>query len=64
MSRQTLKCSKSLNCFLVPRWRWGHPVQYALKMYEHIERLDQLGYWMDFELSLNLILARLPNGFA
>ena len=40
------------------------PVQYALKMYDHIEKLDQLGYWMDFELSLSLILARLPNGFA
>ena len=39
-------------------------VQYALKMYDHIERLDQLGYWMDIELSLGLILARLPNGFA
>ena len=40
------------------------PVHYALKMYEHIERLDQLGFWMDFELSLNLILARLPGSFA
>ena len=39
-------------------------VQHALKMYEHIERLDQLGYWMDFELSADLILARLPNSFA
>ena len=39
------------------------PVQYALKMYDHIERLDQLGYWMEFELSLGLILARLPNSF-
>ena len=39
-------------------------MQYALKMYDHIERLDQFGYWMDFELSLGLILARLPNGFA
>ena len=38
-------------------------VQYALKMHDHIERLDQLGFWMDFELSLGLILARLPNGF-
>ena len=43
---------------------WTSPVQYALKMYDHIERLDQLGYWMDFELRLGLILARLPNGFA
>ena len=40
------------------------PVQHALKMYEHIERLNQLGYWMNFELSVNLILAKLPNSFA
>ena len=33
-------------------------------MYEHIERLNQLGYWMDFELSVDLILASLPNIFA
>ena len=26
-------------------------MQHALKMYKHIEMLDQLGYWMDFELS-------------
>ena len=32
------------------------PVQHALKMYKHIERLNQLGYWMDFESSVNLIL--------
>ena len=38
-------------------------MQQALKMYEHIERLDQLGYWMDFELSVDFILARLPNSF-
>ena len=35
-------------------------VQHALKMYEHNERLDQLDYWMDFELSVDFILARLP----
>ena len=40
------------------------PVQNALKMYEHIERLDQLGYWMDFELSVDLIMVKLPNSFA
>ena len=39
-------------------------VQHALKMYEHIERLDQLGYWIDLELSIDFILARLPNSFA
>ena len=33
-------------------------------MYGHIKRLDQLGYWMDFELSVDLILARLTNSFA
>ena len=32
-------------------------------MHEHIERLFQLGYWMDFELSIDFILARLPNSF-
>ena len=39
-------------------------VQYALKMYEYIERLHQLGYWMKFELSIELILMSLPNSFA
>ena len=33
-------------------------------MHEHIERLSQLGYWMDLELSVDLILARLPDSFA
>ena len=36
-------------------------VQYALKMYNHIKRLDQLGHWMDPKLSIDLILARLPD---
>ena len=40
------------------------PVQHALKMHEHIERLNQLGYRMDFELSVDLILAKLPDSFA
>ena len=39
-------------------------MQHALKMYEHIEQLDKLGYWIDFELSVVFILARLPNSFA
>ena len=39
-------------------------VQHALKMYEHIERLNQLGYWMDFEISADLILVSLPDSFA
>ena len=39
-------------------------VQYALQMYNHINRLDQLGHWMDPELSIDLILARLPDSFA
>ena len=38
-------------------------VQHELKMYKHIERLDQLGYWMDFELSVDF-LAKLPDSFA
>ena len=32
-------------------------------MYEYIERLNQLGYLMEFELSVDLILASLPNSF-
>ena len=40
------------------------PMQYALQMYNHIKRLDQLGHWMDLELSIDLILARLPDSFA
>ena len=39
-------------------------MQHALKMYEHMERLDQLGYRMDFELCVDFILVRLPNSFA
>ena len=39
-------------------------MQHALKMYEHIERLNQLGYLMDFELSMDLILANQPDSFA
>ena len=34
-------------------------VQHALKMYEYIKRLNQLGYWMDFELSVDLIMESL-----
>ena len=37
------------------------PMQYALKMYKQIKRLDQLGYWIDHELSVDFILARLPD---
>ena len=40
------------------------PIQYALQMYNSIERLDQLGHWMDPELGIDLILARLSNSFA
>ena len=39
-------------------------VQHALKMYEYIERLNQLRYWIDFELSIDLIMANLPYSFA
>ena len=33
-------------------------MQHALKMYEHIERLNQLSYWMDFKLSVDLIIVK------
>ena len=39
-------------------------IQYALKMYEYIERLNQLGHWMDFELIMDLILTSSPDSFA
>ena len=35
------------------------PMQYALQMYNRIKRLEQLAHWMDLELSIDLILARL-----
>ena len=38
-------------------------VQYALKMHGYIVRLDQLGFGMDNELSIDLILASLPDSF-
>ena len=40
------------------------PVQYALKMHGYIVRLDQLGFGMDNELSIDLIMDGLPNSFA
>ena len=40
------------------------PVQYALKMHGYIVRLDQLGFGMDNELSIDLILASLPDSFS
>ena len=40
------------------------PVQYALKMHGYIVRLDQLGFGMDNELSIDLILAGLRDSFA
>ena len=40
------------------------PIQYALKMNGYIVRLDQLGFGMDSELSIHLILAGLPDNFA
>ena len=33
-------------------------------MYEYSERLSQLGYWLDFELSVDLILTSLLDSFA
>ena len=39
-------------------------MQHAWNMYEYINRLNQLGYWMDFELSIEVILASLPDIFA
>ena len=39
------------------------PVQYALKMHGYIVRLDQLGFGIDNELSIDLILAGLPDSF-
>ena len=40
------------------------PMQHTLKTYEYIERFNQLGYWMDFKLSIDLILASLAHSFA
>ena len=40
------------------------PIQYALKMHGYIVRLDQLGFGMDNELSIDLILVGLPDIFA
>ena len=40
------------------------PVQHALKMNGYIESLGHLGYVMDHEFSINLILASLSHSFA
>ena len=39
-------------------------VQHALKMNGYFKRLSQLGYGMDHELSIDFILASLPDSFA
>ena len=39
-------------------------VQYVKKMNGYIVRLDQLGFGMDHELSIDLIMASLPDSFA
>ena len=43
---------------------WTSAVQQALKMNTHIERLGQLGFVMDHELSIDLILSSLTDNFA
>ena len=43
---------------------WTSLVQYALKMHGYIVRLDQLGFGMDNELSIDLILDGLLDSFA
>ena len=40
------------------------PIHNALKMNGYIARLDQLGFGVDHELSIELILAGLANSFA
>ena len=40
------------------------PLQYALKMNGYLVRLDQLGFGMDHELSIDLIMAGLPYIFS
>ena len=40
------------------------PIQYELKMHGYTVRLDQLGFGMDNELSIDLILAGLPDSFS
>ena len=39
-------------------------MQYALNMNGYIVRLDQLGFSMDNELNIELILVGLPDSFA
>ena len=43
---------------------WTSLVQHALKMNTYIERLGQLGFVMDHELSIDLILLSLTDNFA
>ena len=40
------------------------PMQHVLKMNTYIERLDQLDFVMDHELSIDLIMSSLTNNFA
>ena len=57
----------NIESFKVSRLIFGSKMEEgtsSLKMYKHIKRLDQLGYWIDHELSIDFILVRLPNGFA
>ena len=65
MSKQDLKGLRSLNYFFRSKMQdETSPVQYALKMNGYIMRLDKLGFGMDHELSIDLILAGLPDSFA
>ena len=54
----------SKNLFLSRMQEGTSPVHYALKMPRYIVRLDQLGFCMDNELSIDLILAGLLDSFA
>ena len=40
------------------------PVQHAFKMNGHIERLGHLGFVIDHELSIDLIMNNLPDSFS
>ena len=65
MSKQDLKGLRYLNYFFRSKMQdETSPVQYALKMNGYIMRLDHLGFGMDHELSIDLILVGLPNSFA
>ena len=61
MSRRDLKGSRTLTCFSSLRWPREH---LQCSMHWYIKRMGQLGFVMDHELRIDLIMSGLSNSCA